>query len=332
VIAGLWLGSSEALASSWSLEQISVPALPYGQLSAVSCTSTSSCIAVGSIPDTAYPGAVVRPLVERWDGSRWTDESTPEPAGATQGAFAAVSCASKRVCVAVGAFTTAHGSHAGLAERWNGSTWAIQPRPTNGPGLDGVSCSSVSFCVAVGGSVVESWKSSRWSFRRSVTGAKLVAVSCVSPKACAAVGSRRGMTLAESFNGSSWLIERTPNPVAADFGAGTSNVRELGGVSCTSASACTSVGTSTSYCNYCNGEASITLALRWNGRSWTRQRSPAFGNFRAVSCASSSACLALGIQRNAYRWAGSRWTQLSAAASASLSGVSCVSSKACTVV
>src|ERR1700694_3027698 len=31
VIVGLWLGSGEAAASSWAIEQVPVPALPYGQ-------------------------------------------------------------------------------------------------------------------------------------------------------------------------------------------------------------------------------------------------------------------------------------------------------------
>lgn len=336
VIVGLWLGSGQAAASSWTLEQVRVPALPYGQLFGVSCRSASWCIAVGSIPDSAYPGAIERPLIERWDGSRWIDESEPEPAGATEGVLTAVSCASERACVAVGWYTETHGSHAGLVERWNGANWSIQAPLTSGPGLDAVSCPSVRFCVAVGGSVFESWKGSRWSLRRSVRGALLVAVSCVSRRACAAVGSRRGKTLGESFNGSRWSVERTPNPVAGNFGRGTVNVRELSGVSCTSVSACTAVGASTSYCNYCNDEADISLALRWDGRSWRRERSPTFDDLSVISCTSSRACLALsdspGVREFAYRWNGSRWKKVRVAGFPSLYDVSCASPKACTVV
>ena len=337
VIVGLWLGSGVANAASWSLERVPVPALPYGELLAVSCTSMSSCTAVGSIPDTSAPGAVERPLVEHWDGSRWTDESTPEPAGARQAALTAVSCASRRMCVAVGSFTNAHGSHVGLVERWNGSSWSIQASPASGPGLNGVSCSSGSFCVAVGGSVVERWQSSRWSVWRSLKGTTLVSVSCVSRRACAVVGSRRGKTLAEWFNGSRWSIKRTPNPVAGNFGRGTVNVRELAAVSCTSARACTAVGASTSYCNYCNDESDITLALRWDGRSWRRQHSPTFDDFVAVSCTSSSACVALGTgafgpKQKVYRWNGSRWKTITAVRYPFLNDVSCTSPKTCTAV
>lgn len=159
VIVGLFLGSGSAAASSWSLEQVRVPGLRNGELSAVSCRSSSWCLAVGSISDTALPGAVQRPLVERWDGSRWTYEGAPEPAGTTRSALTAVSCVSERACVAVGWFTKARGPRVGLVERWNGLSWSIDARAASRPGLDGVSCPSVGWCAAVGGSVSESWTS-----------------------------------------------------------------------------------------------------------------------------------------------------------------------------
>ena len=351
VIVGLFLGSGSAVASSWSLEQVRVPGLRNGELFAVSCRSSSWCLAVGSISDTALPGAVQRPLVERWDGSRWTYEGTPEPAGTTGGALTAVACVSERGCVAVGWFTNAHGSRLGLVERWNGSSWSIDARAPSGPGLDGVSCPSVGFCVAVGGSVFESWKGSRWSLRRSLKGAVLAAVSCVSRRACAAVGSRHRKTLAEWFDGSRWSIEPTPNPAAPGFGRGTSHARKLTSVSCTSARACTAVGAAMSYSSDGNGEQDITLALRWDGRSWTREPSPtAFLRFRAVSCTSSTACLALGddAQPKAYAWNGSRWKAVRDPSGVPtgagwvgtspgpgapfLNGVSCTRSNACTIV
>ena len=353
VIVGLSLGSGDAVASSRSLEQVRVPGLQNGELFAVSCRSSSWCLAVGSISDTPDPGAVQRPLVERWDGSRWTYEGTPEPAGTTRGGLTAVSCVSERTCVAVGWVTKAQGPRAGLVERWNGSSWSIDARAPSGPGLDGVSCASVGFCVVVGGSVFELWESSRWSLRRSVKGAELAAVSCVSRRACAAVGSRHGRTLAEWFDGSRWSIEPTPNPAAApDLGG--PRARALAGVSCTSAGACTAVGASISYTPVGNseqGEQDNPLALRWDGRSWTRERSPTTDlRFRAVSCTASTACLALGddAQPRVYAWTGYRWKAVRDPAGVPtgagwvgglpgpgapfLNGVSCTRSNACTIV
>ena len=44
------------------------------------------------------------------------------------------------------------------------------------------------------------------------------------------------MTLAEVWDGSTWTVQSTPNPTGATSGS-------LYGVSCTSATACTAVGT-----------------------------------------------------------------------------------------
>jgi hypothetical protein len=83
-----------------------------------------------------------------------------------------VSCVSARACTAVGAYFTSAGAQATLAERWNGSKWAIEPSPSP-PNLAGM----------------------------------LNAVSCVSTRACTAAGQRYlhgnadGETLAERWRG-----------------------------------------------------------------------------------------------------------------------------------
>jgi hypothetical protein len=61
-------------------------------------------------------------------------------------------------------------------------------------------------------------------------------VSCASATACTAVGAYNNTTgpLAERWNGTSWKIQRAPNPAVAGS--------IFYGVSCTSAAACTAVG------------------------------------------------------------------------------------------
>ncbi len=66
-------------------------------------------------------------------------------------------------------------------------------------------------------------------------------VACTSSSACTAVGYSIGsaspfarMTLAETWNGTSWSIQPTPNPAA------TGNM--LNGVSCVTAGPCVAVG------------------------------------------------------------------------------------------
>src|SRR5204862_347064 len=77
------------------------------------------------------------------------------------------------------------------------------------------------------------------------------------------------------WDGSSWSVQPTPNPM------GGSN-SELVGVSCTSSSACTAVGNS----------SSGTLAEVWDGSSWSIQPTPnpAGASLAGVSGTSARAC------------------------------------------
>jgi hypothetical protein len=114
----------------------------YATLAAVSCTATTTCIAVGHASYTSIPFSL--PLVERWDGSSWTIENTPSVAAG--GALTSVSCTSATACEAVG-----FSSGSGLAEGWDGSSWSQQSGPSvAGATLGGVSCTSATTCEAVG--------------------------------------------------------------------------------------------------------------------------------------------------------------------------------------
>src|SRR5262249_55736664 len=133
----------------------------------------------------------------------WSVTPSPNPVIPT-GQLFWVSCPAANSCMAVGTYTKASGAGVALAERWNGSTWRIQPIPSP--------------------------RGAAWS--------NLFGVSCTSPSACEAVGttaSRSGAlkVLAEGWNGSRWQIQ----PALSLAGGG-----QLNGVSCTSASACTAVG------------------------------------------------------------------------------------------
>jgi hypothetical protein len=122
----------------------------------------------------------------------------------------------------------------------------------------------------------------------------LSGASCTSTSACIAVGKYvtaiiggNPSALAEVWNGTSWSLKSVPNPSEAKSSA-------LSGVSCTSSSACTAVGT------YTNGSGTtVTLAEAWNGTSWSVQSTPnpaeaTASYLNGVSCTSSSACVAVG--------------------------------------
>jgi hypothetical protein len=298
---------------TWSIQPTPKPAGSEGSvcttlrrcgirsLYGVSCASATACTAVGSFVNSA---GIVQALAERWNGSDWAIQNTADVAGA----FGGVSCTSATACTAVGTRFTSDGFER-LAERWNGSNWVIQSVPGSADkntGLTGVSCTSAKACVAVGTFlVVDVWNGTSWSAQRTVhlvAGAVFQGVSCVSPSACTAVGGLStadqgfgvGLPLAETWDGTSWSIHNTPNP--------TINVTGLLGVSCTSPSACTAVG------SYAYGQDSLaTLVEVWNGTRWSIQSTPIpnttdqiFNVFNGVSCPSSTACTAVGYTQLGY--------------------------------
>lgn len=237
----------------WSV--LPFPSLPAGAgdggLGAVSCTSSSACMAVGSA------GGL---LAERWDGSTWTIESMPEPVAPSTTAggmsISGLSCSSSSSCIAAGYYDPASGTGTqSFAERWDGSSWSLEP-PAQIAGvpdlvLMGVSCTARSACTAVGQydpdwpmpihrTVAERWNGTGWSVQRTLDGSgdynELTGVSCTSRRACVAVGfsySNLGYrALVERWNGTRWSIERTP----------TAGVPGLQAVSCMSSVICMAIG------------------------------------------------------------------------------------------
>jgi hypothetical protein len=67
-----------------------------------------------------------------------------------------VSCTSGTDCTLVGEAINAHGAEVTLAEKYDGTTWQVQPTPNpHGASLssfNAASCTSPTSCEAVGGS------------------------------------------------------------------------------------------------------------------------------------------------------------------------------------
>ncbi len=161
----------------------------------------------------------------------------------------------------------------------------------------------------------------------------LYTVSCSSATACTAVGeydaSSGYMTLVESWNGTTWSIQPSPNPTEAESSS-------LKGVSCTSATVCTAVGWSRS-------EENLTmLAERWNGAEWSIQSTPtASGDaLSRISCTTTS-CIAVGEDSSgravAASWNGAEWSiqktvTPTGTEETALFDVSCTSASSCTAV
>jgi hypothetical protein len=165
-------------------------------------------------------------------------------------------------------------------------------------------------------------------------------VSCPSPGFCMAVGSvqgrRRGVTLAETYDGASWSVVPTPNIAGAVD-------NELLSVSCSSPAACIAVG----FRQYDTG-ATRALAEQWDGFAWSILSMPRVhdSGLAAVSCASPIACMAVGGKGSfpaatgsalVERWNGASWSlwhvpRIRGAIGEALRGISCATPTACTAV
>ena len=318
--------------TSWTLQSTPNPTGPTPSsaqpvLDAVACSSSTDCEAVGS-----YIGSstLVVTLAERWNGSSWALQSTPNPRSATNSQLAGVACSSSTHCEAVGSscctYIRSDYVHVALAERWNGSTWALQPIPKRAfnSSLNGVACWSSTACETIGSysnesndrerTLAEGWNGTSWAVQATpnpthAVNSYLDGVACSSPTVCVTIGSYDKfssvpVTLEERWNGTSWALQATPNPVSAIFDS-------LDGVACSSPTDCEAVG------EY----AFSTLAERWNGTKWLVQATPdptrsTFRYLHGVACASSTACEAVGQYFDigsgdyltlAEGWNGTKW-------------------------
>ncbi len=295
-------------------------------LSGISCISSEKCTAVG---DYADPNTGIwDTLVTKWNGSKWKIAASPnqEIGGQNNGNFLnAVSCSAKDNCLAVGSYWNAAGTPSTLAETWDGSTWSISPSPdvasqdNYSNTLAGVSCTTATSCVAVGEysydnaaqTLAASWNGGSWAIGTTVNpgGAdSLAAVSCVNPTDCAAVGTYLNgqESMIETWDGTAWLTATTP--VEGQTSA-------LHGVSCSSSTSCMAVGTyGTAVDLY-----PLTLIESWNGTTWATSSSASPGTsenvLNAVSCTSSTSCIAVGfdssgsaLQTLVETWDGSSWS------------------------
>ncbi len=156
------------------------------------------------------------------------------------------------------------------------SPWHIQNTPVlrvKEGAFDGVSCTSATFCVAVGyqldssdsqAPLAEVWNGMNWRAMKGTTPAateesELSGVTCVSASDCVAVGQADEGPLAESWNGTSWTIANIPTTALFAY---------FDGVSCVSADHCMAVGTALE--QVANELQEDAWAELWNGTSWTQ--------------------------------------------------------------
>jgi hypothetical protein len=235
-------GRAEVLLLQWNGKTWSIRHAPHpppkaidSALAAITCSSGTSCFAVGTYSKSKYLG---QSLVEQWNGRGWAVVGSPNPPKPNNQVvgLTGVSCASATSCLAVG-----HGGTSGedatptpLSLRWTGARWVIVPTP-NAPryslyALNGVACTAGNACLSVGTTYVydphtfvtnarahaERWNGARWSEASpGGTTPPLAAIECRTANDCIAGGGSSQPVVAR-WNGSAWSA--APVPVA--FGPG----------------------------------------------------------------------------------------------------------------
>jgi len=354
--AGLCLALMSATAASaatWSIE--TTPNAPEAEDSAlydVSCEPSgfNFCYAAGkkTVGGTASVYGQTRIV-----GLGWGNQSLTPPAESTASELQSIHCPAYNSCTSAGSYTTKAGTFS-LVMALGTIQETPNPEGATETRLKGVGCSEVGVCAAVGYSnasgkwaVAMRRSSGVWSLQTvpkpgSSISSELNGVECASSTSCIAVGGyNTGAStywgMAAHWNGTEWSLQTVPKP-------SESTRSTLLDISCTSSTACTAVG------GYWQSGVQKTFVVRWNGTSWTHQTSPNPSEsvnsvLQNVSCASSSACVAVGDWRDskgtwrpmAEGWNGTTWSLESVpnpigSTFGLLEGVSCRNLNTCVAV
>jgi len=365
LVSGLLASSIPVNAGAESVTIISMskPKLTKSEvLPSVSCVSIDFCVAAGMqnlILGTYSPIPVSQTLIKIWDGSAWSVVQSPNSGTVTSNYLTKVACVSRTFCKAVGSYTddsnvqikdTIHP----LIMTWNGATWSLDvvPDVSLRGGLTGLSCPSISSCFAVGStkatknptvlskSVFMQWDGLSWVIQTTEAASLPSSVSCASSTFCMTVGND---ALIQTWDGLNWTTVPTPNLNA-------SQTNMLFSVSCVSSAFCMAVGQT----GVSSATSAIqTLALLWDGTSWTLSQSPNTaidrGNYLSnVFCISTTNCLASGsgqmgpvtaiaAYEQLVRWGGTNWSYAVQPGSEdlkdiNLGGVACVLASWCMIM
>jgi hypothetical protein len=241
---------------------------------------------------------VERTLILHWDGTAWSQVTSPNP---FPDELNAVTAASATDAWAVGYYCTAGCLAAGgalgtLIEHWNGTAWTQVTSPNPGPpgntaGLlfgavatgAGDAWASGDYCTSkcltssqVYRNLIEHWNGKAWSKVAAPSPPRgpnlftnLFALSADSPTDAWAVGYHDTNSASKStilhWNGTAWAKAADPNPGNPDL---------LYGVSAESPTDAWAVG---QYQNPTKFQWH-TLVLHWNGTAWVKVPSPTPGS------------------------------------------------------
>jgi hypothetical protein len=300
-------GASSTLTEHWNGSGWAVVSSPnpgdgtLDQLTSVRGISPSDIWAVGTYSD----GTSAKTLTLHWNGSKWTQVPSPDPAGSTRSGLAGVRAVTAKNAWAVGSYF-AGGTSKTLILHWNGTAWkqVASPSPGGDATLAAVTATSSSNAWAVGRSLQSSgdkslilhWNGASWKQVASPNRAgsndlTSIAASSASNAWAVGVATSNGIdqTLALHWNGRRW------NPVASPDPGGSGNDNGLNAVAVSAPSEAWAVGSSAS------GPSRHTLILHWSGSRWIRVPSPnpaTANNLTAVAARSADNLWAVGTYVN----------------------------------
>ncbi len=265
-----------------------------------------------------------------------------------------VSCISATLCFAVGDATVTHGrtqltSNTALIWRYNGHAWRLSDRlRMRQSALVSISCSSASFCLAVGRvgnpsghALALRWNGRSWSPigapspPSSGNGDALGSGACLSHADCWAVG---GKNLGESAAGTHNTLLEHRNGRRLVLVSATGTGGSLVDVACAGADACWATERPI-------GRSSATYEIaNFNGRRWAPERLPIAmsGGEGAISCATLTTCWIVGDRNSgglrpaAVHLIDGTWQSVPMASpqhpDVTLQGIACVSERDCWAV
>ncbi len=348
--------------ASWGANQVALSGAALGAnatVTSLSCSSPASCVAVGY-------GIGSWPLFVQGSPSQWNLARASQFTFRNFTSFASVDCTSATYCVLVGNGSTSQP----LVMTGDPATWKatdvrqLTLTKTFGSGgeFTGVSCTSSTWCVAVGSDrsgqpIALRGNPATWTGSQVTLftlgaafdkGGSFNAVTCATQSSCVAVGSDSAdHVLVLSGNPATWSdADMKSFSLATALGA----TGDLNSIACTSTTSCVAVGG--------DGEKD-PLVLVGDPATWGAAQAfsagvPApttdtvggystggvdtNGSFASVSCSSSTQCVAVGgdgsgdpilIDGNPSTWEGQSIQRLAAGSSfymASLGASECVGS------
>lgn len=189
----------------------------------------------------------------------WTVPTLTLPPHTAESTLNSVSCTGE-ICWAVGDYRNTSGVLAPLAYQPFSNMYALPPSPGNSPELNSISCTSSTFCMAVG-----RFKNSSGNFE----------------------------VFGEKFNGVSWELQTLPTP-AGNFSS------ELGTVSCSSSNECVAVGDYHKLppgIQYLGERWTSAGGGTWTAEEPTQPSGLGYQFLSALSCPATGECVGIGDYR-----------------------------------